>query len=261
MIIAITNVKGGVGKSTLSIHFAYIFSSILDYKRVLLLDADKQASVWTWSQIRADNESLSIIRCQPLGKQGVRPLLLREREDNDVVIVDVGGEDSTVTRAVAATADIVIIPSQISSMDHSGNKVIIRLAEEAQSYNPDMQTCMVLNRISTTTKEVDEIDELKELYPSWILWPQHMKNNRYAVIHDRVAFRRTTLEGFTVFDQIEESSTDWKAQYDIAKTLHGIMMICEYNELASMIYDKFLQPFVLRQSKEEMKYIKRYGDM
>ena len=51
MIIGVLNQKGGVGKTTLAVHLADAFAR--RSQRVLLVDADPQASALDWSTSRA----------------------------------------------------------------------------------------------------------------------------------------------------------------------------------------------------------------
>ena len=52
MIISFLNQKGGVGKTTLSVNVAACLAR--QGHRVLLIDADKQASATTWASLRDD---------------------------------------------------------------------------------------------------------------------------------------------------------------------------------------------------------------
>ncbi len=51
MIVALLNLKGGVGKTTLALHLAGEWAR--EGKRVLLIDADPQGSSLDWSEQRA----------------------------------------------------------------------------------------------------------------------------------------------------------------------------------------------------------------
>src|SRR5476651_69354 len=52
--IAITASKGGVGKTTLSVHLAV--AALRAKERVLIVDADPQGSSSTWKSLREDDE-------------------------------------------------------------------------------------------------------------------------------------------------------------------------------------------------------------
>jgi chromosome partitioning protein len=59
MIISFLNQKGGVGKTTLAIHIAAALAK--QGNRLLLVDADPQASALDWSEARQENSQLTII--------------------------------------------------------------------------------------------------------------------------------------------------------------------------------------------------------
>ena len=60
MIIAVTNLKGGVGKSTLSVHLAVWLSE--RGRKVVLVDADAQGAVGGFDHVR--NTRLCCVSCR-----------------------------------------------------------------------------------------------------------------------------------------------------------------------------------------------------
>ncbi len=127
MLIAFTNTKGGVGKSTLAAHLAiWLFDKGL---RVALLDADDQQTSARW--VRAAEPAITIVSATEMEAiQKARTELLRS---HDIVVADTPGKDSDAARTVTFLADLAIVPLQPSKPDLRAIKDAlksIRLAQE-----------------------------------------------------------------------------------------------------------------------------------
>ncbi len=144
MIIVIGGGKGGCGKSTLATNLTVIRA--LEGKRVLLVDADEQASARDWSEHR---EALGIntpwTTVALLGAS-VRTQLLKMRSNYDEIIVDVGGRDTTSQRSALTVADLFLSPFQPRSFDVWTLGKVTSLIEEIRAVNPDLRACAVINR-------------------------------------------------------------------------------------------------------------------
>jgi chromosome partitioning protein len=111
MIIAIANSKGGVGKSTLSVHLAAWLAE--QGHRVTLADCDMQQSSSEWiaeaaPQVRAvrlDNPDLILSEL---------PLL---NACADFVIADGPGSQNETSRALLLRADLAIVPCKASMLE------------------------------------------------------------------------------------------------------------------------------------------------
>lgn len=111
MIIAITNGKGGVGKSTIAVHLA-VWLHELGYK-VIVADCDKQQSSSEWIQeaapqittVRFDNPAVILNELQKLAKSA------------DFVVADGPGSHAETTLALVLHSDLAIVPCKASMLE------------------------------------------------------------------------------------------------------------------------------------------------
>lgn len=127
MLIAFTNTKGGVGKSTLASHLVlWLFDR--GY-RVALLDSDEQQTAARW--VRAAEPSIEVITATEMEAiQQARTELLKT---HDIVVADTPGKESDAARTVTLLCDLAIVPLQPSKPDLRAIKDAlknIRLAQE-----------------------------------------------------------------------------------------------------------------------------------
>jgi polyhydroxyalkanoate synthase len=112
MIIGVLNRKGGVGKTTIAINVAATLA--VAGVRVLLVDADPQASALSWSSLRERDPLFAVVGM-------ARPTLHRElpgiAAKFDVVIIDGGPGVNDLGRAAILASDLVLIPVQPSPYD------------------------------------------------------------------------------------------------------------------------------------------------
>jgi chromosome partitioning protein len=141
MLIAFTNTKGGVGKSTLASHLA-----IWLYDRgysVALLDTDEQQTAARW--VRAAESQLTVVTATDMEAiQKARAELLAA---HDIVVADTPGKESEAARTVTLLCDLAIVPLQPSKPDLRAIKDAlknIRLAQEISSSGRP-QAHLVLN--------------------------------------------------------------------------------------------------------------------
>ena len=105
MLIAFTNLKGGVGKSTLAVHLASWFAS--QGKQVALIDADTQHSSSIWTQ-----EAEPQIRVFPLhDPDEILEQAPKLVEQFEVVIADGPAGMAELSRAILLRADLALVVS------------------------------------------------------------------------------------------------------------------------------------------------------
>ena len=134
MIIAFASLKGGAGKSTLSIHLAHAIA--LAKKRVLLVDADPQSSVSSWAAAR---DSVSPFPVIGLARNTIHRDLPELLEAYDHCVIDTPPRVSAMARSAILAADLVLIPVQPSSYDVWAASETVELVKEAQQFKPDIK--------------------------------------------------------------------------------------------------------------------------
>lgn len=141
MLVAFTNTKGGVGKSTLAVHLAvWLFDRGF---RVAVLDCDKQRSSSQWI---AEAEPKIAVRTSSSPESTLyeaRALL----ESHDFVIGDGPGGLDDLSRTLLILADLAILPISPSILDVrsvSQAAQILRYAQELNHGRPEAR--LVLNR-------------------------------------------------------------------------------------------------------------------
>jgi chromosome partitioning protein len=111
MIVAIANSKGGVGKSTLSVHFAAWLQA--QGNHVLLADCDTQHSSSEWVR-------LAIPAVQAIcldSPDDVLNQLPAMAEEFDYVVADGPGSQTEMSRALLLRADFAVVPCKASMLE------------------------------------------------------------------------------------------------------------------------------------------------
>jgi chromosome partitioning protein len=186
-VITIANTKGGVGKSTIAGNLAWAFATQDGLRqRVLLVDADPQASVTKWfdlaSEVPFDRSQLTTARV-------LQHQLPRLRRQYEMILVDCPPMQSDVTAAAVTQADLGLIPVQPSPLDVLAYSELVPLLRQAQGFNPALKLRFVVNQITPRTVLAREVEE--SLADADIpLIPTYL--------HDRQIYRRVVAQGSSV---------------------------------------------------------------
>ena len=207
MIIALLNQKGGVGKTTLSVHIAAAFAQ--QSKRVLLVDADPQGSALDWS---ANREGIPLFPVVGLPKKSLHRELPAIAANYDVVVIDGPPRVYEVARSAIMASDMVIIPVQPSPYDVWAAKEIVDLLGEAAAFKENLKSVFVINRKIVNTAIGRDVKEALAEFNIPVL---------KAAISQRVNFAESAAQGQTVLET-EPSSL---ASQEIKALMNEIMEI------------------------------------
>jgi chromosome partitioning protein len=146
MLLATTNLKGGVGKSTLAVHFAAWLMQ--QGHSVAIIDADRQGSACTWTQ--------AAIPDIPTFLMGDEETFLGEAKriarEYEYVIADSPATLAELSRFVLFVADIAIVPFCPSDLDLKSTQTaaaFIRQVQEARNGYP--KALVIGNKIQPHT--------------------------------------------------------------------------------------------------------------
>ena len=196
-IITIANVKGGSGKSTLSVQLAGHYSQ---HYKVMLVDTDTQQSAASFHAIRTDNPDLSPFSCATQHQPAGLSFALKEYSDKyDIIIVDTSGRDEGLARRAMVHSNLVLIPVQPSNFDVWATDHTVKSVQDCMAANPGLAARFILNNAQSKTRLEQATKKYLDEYADSgiILFP--------AVIHQRVEFRTSIAEGMTVYEYKKDS--------------------------------------------------------
>jgi len=209
MIISLASLKGGSGKTTLSVHLAAAIAA--GGRRVVLIDADPQGSASDWSAAREDSPPFPVVgMARNTLHRDLAPLL----EDYDHCVIDTPPRVSALARSALLASDIVLIPVQPSSYDVWAAAETVQLISEARGFKPELQGAFVVNRrIPNTVIGRDVIEALQDYELPMLP----------TAIAQRVAYAESSA-GYTVLESAPSSSaaTEVKKLAQDVLTLMGV---------------------------------------
>ena len=190
MVITFLNLKGGCGKTTLSIHVASTLA--LAGKKVMLIDADEQMSAVHWAETREQDPIFTVagIPSNTIHKQ----IKLMEN-DYDFIIVDGPPRTSSVSRSCVVASDLVLIPVTPSPYDVWAASEIVEILDNVKhsiSEYKKIATGIVINRKIHNTNLGKEVETALEEYEIPIF---------NTVVHQRIAYAESAAAGTSVIEE------------------------------------------------------------
>jgi chromosome partitioning protein len=187
MVISITNLKGGVGKTTVSVNIATALAH-RNYK-VCIVDTDlQQTSSVRWSGQR-DDDAIRV----PVFAVGEK--LNKEVEalnrDYQVVVIDGTPQLSELASRTILASDIVIVPISPSGYDFWAFEQFMQHYRRVKTLKEDLEAFILLNRYSENTNIGREVRKALSEFDVPI-----MKN----YLAERVAYQETSIQGSSVIE-------------------------------------------------------------
>jgi chromosome partitioning protein len=192
MIISVTNLKGGVGKTTLTTNLAVTF--MLRGYKVCIVDTDLgQKSSMEWSGNR--DESLPALPVFGIGLKQLNKEVLTLEKDYDIVFIDGSPQLSELADRTILCSDIVIIPVLPGIYDFRAFENFLERYEQVkglkEAQGAQIKAFVILNRYLEKSNVSKEIKEALGEYDVKIMDAQ---------IASRVAYIDTATQGMGVME-------------------------------------------------------------
>ncbi len=195
MILSITSLKGGVGKSTISQNLAVCFAHA-GYK-VCIFDVDTNQSAIHWSGIRPDESPPIPVFGQPDGIELSKNVKLISR-DYEVVIIDGTPSLNKVTSKIILLADMLLIPILASGLDMWATKQFLERYQDAvEEKEKAIPAYFLLNQYQSNTNLAKEVKEVLDETEIPVL---------KTTLKNRTAYKEAVIKGLGVIEYKDEKA-------------------------------------------------------
>lgn len=214
MKIGISNLKGGVGKTTVAQNLAVCLAH-MGYK-VCIVDTDTNQNSLAWSGVR--DESLpEILVVGAIDSKALNKTVDKLHQDNEIIIIDGTPSLSEMTTRIILASDILLIPILPSGHDFRAMNQFFERYEQAKEFRENIPAYFVLNQFS---ENLNVHQDMKNLLTDFGLGIFKTSINK------RVAYVRTGIEGKGVYE-----SNDDKAKEEMIRLTQELIAVAQENGL------------------------------
>lgn len=211
MVISITSLKGGVGKSTISQNLAVCFAHA-GYK-VCIVDVDTNQSAIRWSGLRSEEYPGIPVVGMPDGielSKNVKHLA----KDYEIVLIDGTPSLNKVTSKIILLADLLLIPILPSGLDIWATEQFLERYQDAVNEKESaIPAYFVLNQFQPQTNLAKEVREVLEDTSIAVF---------KTALGNRTAYREAVIKGIGVIEY-----KDPKAKQELVALYNELMIYME----------------------------------
>ncbi|MEO1518955.1 MAG: ParA family protein [Bacteroidota bacterium] len=220
MKIGITNLKGGVGKSTITQNLAVCLAH-KGYKTVIV-DTDTNQNSLAWYGAR-DKDLPEITVVGVTESEALNKSVDSLHKDYDIVLIDGTPNLSKMATRIILTSDLLLIPIRPGAQDYRTMQEFISRYNEAKEFKSNIPVYFVLNEFAKAKNVHQGI--LKMIESSFDIPVLKTK------INSRVAYTEVSIIGKGVYEY-----SDMKAKQEMASLTKEVLK--EANELNLMEVSK-----------------------
>lgn len=186
MIVSVTNLKGGSGKSTIAINLAVSFM-LKGYKTCILDTDTEQRSAMKWQQDR--EEDLPDVPVFGAEVENLTKLVKELKETYDVIIIDGAPQLEGHGEIIMVVSDAVVIPLKPSILDYRSTERFISSYRKVRGLKEmqglELESCIVINDADERTLSYKDVAGAVSALPEGL----------FHTIPSLVAFRDCIQEG------------------------------------------------------------------
>jgi chromosome partitioning protein len=201
VVVAVVNLKGGCGKSTIAVNLACELASTGD--SVLLLDNDSQGTSSHWlshGRLPIQGQFMPLENDED-GERVVRAVASRAEQ---YIVLDAPAHVGAATQAAGKIADLVLIPVTASGVDLIATRAAVELIQQARTVrrSAGLKCLIIPSKIDRRTDVGRKIDEQLSSFGETV----------GPTVHQRTAF----VEAFGAGQWIGQYAPRSSAHYDIS---------------------------------------------
>lgn len=215
MIIGITNLKGGVGKSTLTQNLAVCLAH-MGY-RTAIVDTDTNQNSLSWYGARDEKlPSLTVVGLSE--SEALSKATDHLHRDYEIILIDGTPNLSRMTTRIILTSDLLLIPIRPGAQDYRTLQEFMTRYEEAKAFRESIPAYFVMNEFSAQKKvHKGLLDRIASDFDLLVLDTK---------INSRVAYTEASVVGKGVLEY-----EDPKAKQEMINLTKEVLALAEENQL------------------------------
>jgi chromosome partitioning protein len=195
MRIGVSNLKGGVGKTTITQNLAVCFAH-MGYK-VCIVDTDTNQNSLSWYGAR-DEELPDITVVGATDSKALTKTVDNLHKDYDIVLIDGTPNLSEMTTRIILSSDMLLIPIRPGAHDYRTMKEFFQRYDQAKEFRDDIPAYFILNEYA---ENINAHKGIRDMIGKNFDIPMLKTTMR-----TRVAYAETSIMGTGVYEHVDKKA-------------------------------------------------------